>query len=204
MTNAEILGNKLFELRKKLGLSQEELAEKLNVSRQAISKWERGESLPDTDNLITISKLYDVSLDELVGNINSVENQIEIVNDVCDNDDPDVSYTVDAEDSTGKKKSISIFLHAFPYPILITVIFLIWGFVWDGWDIAWTLYITIPLYHSVIECFKTKKVSSFAYPVLMAFIYVLIGMLWGLWHPYWVLFITIPIYYAIAEAIDSK
>ena len=90
MTNAEILGNKLLELRKKFGLSQEELAEKLDVSRQAVSKWERGESLPDTDNLITISKLYDVSLDELVGNINSVENQIEIVNDVCDNDDPDV------------------------------------------------------------------------------------------------------------------
>jgi transcriptional regulator with XRE-family HTH domain len=202
MTNAEILGDKLFELRKKFGLSQEELAERLNVSRQAVSKWERGESLPDTDNLITISKLYGVSLDELVGNINSVENQIETVNDVCDNDDNDALDTED-EGSTGKK-GISILWHAFPYPILITVIFLIWGFVWDGWYIAWTLYITVPLYHSIIECFKTKKLSPFAYPVLVAFIYVLIGMKWGLWHPYWVVFITIPIYYAIAEAIDSK
>ena len=158
--------------------------------------------MPDTDNLITISKLYGISLDELVGNINSVENKIETVNDVCDNDD---NNALDTEDggSTGKK-GISIFWHAFPYPILITVIFLIWGFVWDGWDIAWTLYITIPLYHSIIECFKTKKLSPFAYPVLVAFIYVLIGMKWGLWHPYWVVFITIPIYYAIAEAIDSK
>ncbi|MBR6777623.1 MAG: helix-turn-helix transcriptional regulator, partial [Clostridia bacterium] len=68
MTNGEILGSKLYELRKKSGLSQEAFAEKLGVSRQAVSKWECGASLPDTDNLITISKLYGVSLDELIGN----------------------------------------------------------------------------------------------------------------------------------------
>lgn len=68
MTNAQILGDKLYRLRKDKGISQEELAYKLNVSRQAISKWERGEALPDTDNLISLAKLYEVSLDELVGN----------------------------------------------------------------------------------------------------------------------------------------
>ena len=65
MNNAQTLANKLYELRKTAGFSQEELAEKLQVSRQAISKWERGEALPDTDNLISIAKLYGVSLDEL-------------------------------------------------------------------------------------------------------------------------------------------
>ena len=68
MTNAQILGDKLYRLRKDKGISQEELAYKLNISRQAISKWERGEALPDTDNLISLAKLYEVSLDELVGN----------------------------------------------------------------------------------------------------------------------------------------
>ena len=50
------LAEKLYELRKTNALSQDELADKLNVSRQAISKWERGESLPDTENLIQLSK----------------------------------------------------------------------------------------------------------------------------------------------------
>ena len=58
--------NRLCELRKKHGLSQEDLADKLGVSRQAISKWERSESSPDTDNLIELSKIYGISLDELL------------------------------------------------------------------------------------------------------------------------------------------
>ena len=58
---------RLAELRREKGLSQEELAEKLAVSRQAVSKWERGESSPDTDNLIALAQLYGVSLDVLLG-----------------------------------------------------------------------------------------------------------------------------------------
>lgn len=58
--------NKLYELRKQKGLSQEELANRLNVSRQTISKWEVGESTPDMEKLVAISDLFEVSLDELV------------------------------------------------------------------------------------------------------------------------------------------
>ena len=58
--------NKLYELRKKKGLSQEELASRLNVSRQTISKWEVGDSTPDMEKIIAISDLFDISLDELV------------------------------------------------------------------------------------------------------------------------------------------
>ena len=61
------LGNRLAELRKKHGLSQEELADQLGVSRQAVSKWERGEASPDTDNLIELARIYGISLDELLG-----------------------------------------------------------------------------------------------------------------------------------------
>lgn len=70
--NIEI-ANKLVELRKKNGYSQEELAAKLGLSRQAISKWERAEASPDTDNLICLAKLYGVSLDELLKNDDDVE-----------------------------------------------------------------------------------------------------------------------------------
>ncbi len=293
MTNGELLGNKLYELRKKHHLSQEELAERLGVSRQAVSKWECGESLPDTDNLITISKLYGVSLDELVGNtpnqphtdepeqenteqtnasredntqgarkkgIHIDENEIHIdvegkihfddngihvggekgihigddgvrvggekgihIDDdgvhvggedgihIDDNGvhvgEKDVNINVHVEVPTKKrvKKEIALrILTYLPYPIVITIAYLLWGFLGDGWALGWTLFVTIPIYYTLIDCIKKKKASHFAYPFLVAFIYLFVGMKWGYWHPNWVLFITIPIYYAIVEAIEKR
>ncbi|MDE5909627.1 MAG: helix-turn-helix transcriptional regulator [Lachnospiraceae bacterium] len=63
--NIEI-ANRLVNLRKSNNLSQEALAQKLGISRQAVSKWERAEASPDTDNLILLARLYGVSLDELL------------------------------------------------------------------------------------------------------------------------------------------
>ena len=60
------LTQRLAQARKARGLSQAEAAEQLNVSRQAISRWETGTGLPTLDNLIQMGKLYQVSLDELV------------------------------------------------------------------------------------------------------------------------------------------
>ena len=67
------IADRLVQLRKKHGLSQEELADKLGLSRQAVSKWERAEASPDTDNLICLAKLYGVSLDELLSTDDDVE-----------------------------------------------------------------------------------------------------------------------------------
>lgn len=58
--------NRLLKYRKKYNLSQEDLAAKIGVSRQAISKWERAEASPDTDNLILLADIYGVTLDELL------------------------------------------------------------------------------------------------------------------------------------------
>ena len=63
--NIEI-ANRLVNLRKQNSLSQEALAEKLGISRQAVSKWERAEASPDTDNLILLSRIYGISMDELL------------------------------------------------------------------------------------------------------------------------------------------
>lgn len=60
------MAQRLVDRRKAAGLSQEALATQLGVSRQAVSKWERSESSPDTDNLIALAALYGVSLDELL------------------------------------------------------------------------------------------------------------------------------------------
>ena len=61
------LGENLQAYRKKAGLSQEEFAEKCEVSRQAIAKWESGESIPTIDKLIFLADFYGITLDELVG-----------------------------------------------------------------------------------------------------------------------------------------
>lgn len=67
----------LADLRKQYGLTQEEVAERINVSRQAIAKWERGDSTPDLGNCVALANLFQVSLDDLV-NYSSQENGMPI------------------------------------------------------------------------------------------------------------------------------
>ena len=64
MTFAE----KLKSIRKQVGMSQELLAEKIGVSRQAVTKWETGAGIPDIENMISISNLFNISIDELICN----------------------------------------------------------------------------------------------------------------------------------------
>ena len=59
--------NQIAEFRKEQKLSQEALAEKINVSRQAVTKWESGEATPELEKLIALADLFDISLDKLVG-----------------------------------------------------------------------------------------------------------------------------------------
>ena len=70
------LGERIRDERKKKGLSQEELADILNVSRQAITKWETDRGIPDIANLIRISEEFEISLDELIKGDNSVKRKI--------------------------------------------------------------------------------------------------------------------------------
>lgn len=67
------LGEKITHLRKKRGLSQEELAITLNVSRQAVSKWETGEAKPDTDKVVALAEYFEVTTDWLLRDIAPLE-----------------------------------------------------------------------------------------------------------------------------------
>ncbi|HEM6117203.1 helix-turn-helix domain-containing protein [Streptococcus pluranimalium] len=70
--------NRLVDLRKEKGLSQEELAEKLYVSRQTISNWERGRTYPDINSLLLIATFFDVSLDNLIkGDVDIMKHQVD-------------------------------------------------------------------------------------------------------------------------------
>lgn len=71
------LNKKLACLRKKEGLSQAGVSERLDVSRQAVSRWEAGESRPSTENLQALSKLYNVPLEYLLDNTAEISNRVE-------------------------------------------------------------------------------------------------------------------------------
>lgn len=64
--------NNLKLFRKQNGFTQEQVAEKLGVSRQAVAKWERGESVPDIENVIALADMYEVTVDSLVRNMTSL------------------------------------------------------------------------------------------------------------------------------------
>lgn len=99
------LGNNLFSARKKKGLSQEDVAEKLGVSRQTISKWETDETLPDICQSKKLATLYGLSLDELI------EYNIDIkeIQEMIDKTSDEVTRKIDWTNVWSKK-----------YPILAT------------------------------------------------------------------------------------
>ena len=192
----ENFSSNLYLLRHKSGMSQEDFAEKINVSRQAVSKWERNEAYPDIENLLAISELFGVTLDTLItGSVD--EAAIQPANSSNNNDKED--YEEDAYVNTNIRIRI---WYDLPYPIMITIAYLLWGFLGNGWNIGWTLYVTVPVFYSIIDCIRHKKVSAFCYPVFITFVYLLMGMAFGMWHPWWILFVTIPVFYVIAYNID--
>ena len=212
--------NRLYELRKKNGLSQEELADKLGISRQAVSKWERAEASPDTDNLILLAKLYGVTLDELLNSSAAEELAME---DSLEKDE-DIEPTKKEEPKKDNAKSdeekknpvadmiaaISLFGVGFAYVLI--------GFTVPkyGWSCYWVLFLLVPIIASIIDAVKHKRICKFLYPVVVVFVYCFIGIrfsdytfnifgstFYGLWHPMWVLFLTIPLFYGIAGPIDN-
>lgn len=103
--------NRLYELRKAKGYSQDELADLIGVSRQAVSKWERGESSPDTDNLITLAKLYGVSIDELLDyqpqNTQGAQNSQDTINQNAQS-----GQTENNDDKNSQKSNVFIRINA--------------------------------------------------------------------------------------------
>ncbi len=98
------LGNNLFHARKKKGLSQEEVAEKLGVSRQTISKWEIDETLPDIRQSKHLAVLYGLSLDELI----EFDIEVKEIQEAIDRTSEEVTNKIDWTKAWGKK-----------YPVLV-------------------------------------------------------------------------------------
>lgn len=250
--------NRLYELRKKFGFSQEELAEKIGVSRQAISKWERSEASPDTDNLIMLSKIYGITIDELINGPSDQSEESPKKNEAKEDNSEDsngekknthihfdngihiddgkehvhIDFSgihVEDEESTVRIDKDGIFvsddgevkidtatekeqhpiLHAFkqfPYPILTLFLYLAFGFwnICGGWAAGWVVFLTVPIYYSILSAIQKKNPRKFAYAVLVTGVYVYLGIMYGLWHPYWIMFISVPIYDGLCKVFFPK
>lgn len=228
--NVEI-ANRLVQLRKQNNLSQEELAMRLGISRQAVSKWERAESSPDTDNLIALASLYRMSLDDLLHSDLPPEPTA-----YTPPYQPETVFTAEAptldggyyEVKGGEEQELPLekpqesdplpegsyydtqkgkgeradWLHQLPYPLVITALYLVLGVIFHEWGRAWLLFLTIPIHY------MPEKMKTFPYvlgnPVLITLVFLVLGLFLGWWHPGWMLFLAIPIFNSIPHKENAK
>ena len=201
------LGEKLKQLRIKENMSQEDLANKLNVSRQAISKREQNLALPDTNNLILIAKIFHITLDELVnynGDLNNVSETKENKDDIeeKENSDETIEEQEEKDYEVFEKSPLFALLSSLIFIACFLVFILVGVYASGGWTYSWISLLLIPVFFSLIESIKRKRISAFLFPVLIVAIYMILGLVFGLWHPYWFIFLFVPLFYIIAEAID--
>ncbi len=189
--------SRLLEYRKKNGYSQEELAEKIGVSRQAISKWERSESSPDTDNLIALSKLYNVSIDELLNGKTETEPA------PAPQKTESESFKYEATFEAGEQSESHTARNAV-ISLIGLIAFLLTGFLFKWWAFGWTFLLFAICIITLIEAIERKKPSHFAYPIFAAAVYCLIGIAFHIWNSTWVLFVTIPLFYLICDIFKKK
>ena len=208
--NLEI-ANRLVALRKERGLSQEDLANQIGVSRQAISKWERAEASPDIDNLVLLARLYQVSLDELLsvhpeGTPTSGDGEW---SGTPPAPNPAQAQWAPVPVEEAAEESIA------PIPVE------------EGQSttpevehINATLITTqsppsqesdddtsSPFDQWGGRAYSTRPAPSlakFPYPILCVFIYLALGFLMNFWHPGWMIFLTIPIYYALVSGTAAR
>jgi len=202
--NVEI-ANRLYELRKKNDLSQEELAEKLHLTRQAVSKWERAESAPDTDTVICLAKIYGVSLDEL---LRTSEKPEDIINDATDERQSFETKEKEDQKETKTRKTKS-YVHIGQDGIHV---------IDDGDEV----HISGAGVHVVdgdkrfdfgpegVHCgnikierkyHNLKQVVTGLTALLATIAYILMGSFLGLWHPGWIIFLAIPVVESIISVI---
>lgn len=197
--------NRLLQYRKRSGLSQEDLAEKIGVSRQAVSKWERAEASPDTDNLIILAKIYGVSLDDLL-NVNPEDAKAPEAEAV-----PEAESSTDPEDTVSFRGGIHVNSHtgdkvdiSFKDGIHVDAA--------DGTKVhigSGKISVDDPNggrnYHSdTAPWFNALLYIPFPFIVTAIFLFWGFSGVYGGWTTSWLTFLTIPLYYSLIDAIRKR
>lgn len=195
------LGEKLFELRKAKSLTQDEVAEKLNVTRQTVSKWETNQSTPDFDKIIPISELFEIGVEELL--TGKAKEEKEEKEEEKEEIKEKVLTKQEVKEKSAKVVSGSIFIYilsvafimiAIPVkhvnPIVASSIFLIL----IGWATARIIknYMSMPKFEKTKEEKKEEKIIKQINGIIGSIcvaLYFIISFTTMAWHITWVIFV---------------
>ena len=196
------LGERLYELRKKKGLSQEEVAEKLNVTRQSVSKWETDESKPDFDKIVPICELYEISTNELLNGTKEEkeEEEVEVIN-------------------KDNKRKRALFITSAIFLYFLSIIWIIIsevtfnlneGIMIGGFFLLCAIATCMLIYQGIVlstTITKKKKEKTASEKkldgiieltaIIFTIIYLVVSFLTGAWHITWILWLV----FAAVEAI---
>lgn len=197
------IGEKLFELRKEKNLSQEEGAEKLNVTRQTVSKWETNQSTPDFDKIVPICELFGISTEELLTGKNPEEKVLE--DNISETEQPEEKPMTkeEARRKSAEVVSTSVFLYilsvvfimiAIPVqrmnPIVASAIFLFIIAIATTRIIKH--YMSIPKFEKTREEKReddiVKQINSIIGAIFTA-IYFIVSFMTFAWHVTWIIFV---------------
>lgn len=199
------IGEKLFELRKEKNLSQEDVAERLNVTRQTVSKWETNQSTPDFDKIVPLCELFEISTEELLTG-KKAEEPIKEEYQSEERQEKEEEKPLTKEEAKKKSAevvSLAVFLYIFSVaflmvaipvlkinPVVATAIFLI--------IIAYATAKIIKNYMSMPKFEKTreekkeemviKQINSII-GTISTIIYFIVSFMTMAWHITWVIFI---------------
>ncbi len=210
----------LYYLRKREGVSQEELAEELGVSRQAVSKWETGDAYPETEKIIMLCDRYGVTMDALMrGDVKE-----QGADKAAEDQDPDAaepdrsvyfSVSVKKEDGDDDEEEGST-AQAIAQSVLwlcAVAVYIIIGVFGNLWHPGWILFVFMPAISAVVDLIaapmaeKRGKIAG-TLDLIAVFgavgTYLLCGFYLGMWGSMWVVFFIIPIVCTLTGVLSSK
>jgi len=204
-------GEKLFELRKAKNLTQDDVAEKINVTRQTVSKWETNQSTPDFDKILPLCELYEISADELLkGEKSEVEeenNSEEIKKSIFKREKEEIDYDkmtpgqIKQKNAEVLSSSILIFFFAICF-MPISVAFLKWSPVFCvgvfimlvGFGVAKIVkhFMAVPKLEKTAKEIKQDKVVKQITDIIMGItvaLYFIVSFATMAWYITWLMFI---------------
>lgn len=192
--------NRLQQLRKANGYSQDVLAEKLGISRQAVSKWERAESSPSVDNLIDLARLYGITVDEML-NTDGDRVVIKTQNNTKKDIKGKLKSLISKANDFGIYPELARSLAKFPFFLVVTILYVVLCFVTKLWHPLWIMFLALPIYYQFALACKggNKKVFMLLLPIpeIIVTVFLILGFAFGIWKYAWILFLILPIYYWI-------
>ena len=215
------LGERLFELRKAKNLTQDDVAQKLNITRQTVSKWETNQSTPDFDKILPLCELYEITTDELLKGEKQEKPEESNSNDNDKDKEKDgkLNYENMTRNQIKQKSaevicsSVLIFLVAIAYagigvsvlmwnPVIVGCTFLILV----GWGVIRIVkhYMSIPKFEKTKEEKKQDKIEKQIKDIIAGIgtaIYFIVSFSTMAWHVTWIIFIIIGMIEGIVNLI---